>query len=361
MTPLDLDIAGTPLSTRDEECEPLLSVKNLRTEFDMREGTLLAVDDVSFDIQRGEIFSIVGESGSGKTVTAMSIMGLIAPPGKIVSGSIHFDGQDLRSLSERDLRAIRGSEISMIFQDAMTALNPVYSIGDQVSEALRRHRGYNRKESLDAAVEALRKVGIADADKRIRDHPHEFSGGMRQRAMIAMAMITEPKLLIADEPTTALDVTIQAQILELILKITEEQGTSVLLISHDLGVVASISDQMMVMYGGQVHESGSAEQVFTDPHGPYTWGLLASVPRLDSDLGKVLDHIPGRPPSLTDIPPGCHFHPRCMQSREVCGLDAPTRISAAEGHDVLCHFAAEPQWSANRVLGVAHEGSTHER
>ena len=215
MTPSDIDIAGTPLSTRDEGCEPLLSVKSLRTEFDMSEGTLLAVDDVSFEVQRGEIFSIVGESGSGKTVTAMSIMGLIAPPGKIISGAVHFDGQDLRSLSERDLRAIRGSEISMIFQDAMTALNPVYSIGDQVGEPLRRHSGYNRKESSDAAVEALRKVGIPDAEKRIREHPHEFSGGMRQRAMIAMAMITEPKLLIADEPTTALDVTIQAQILDL--------------------------------------------------------------------------------------------------------------------------------------------------
>ena len=361
MTPSDIDIAGTPLSTRDEGCEPLLSVKSLRTEFDMSEGTLLAVDDVSFEVQRGEIFSIVGESGSGKTVTAMSIMGLIAPPGKIVSGSVHFDGQDLRSLSERDLRAIRGSEISMIFQDAMTALNPVYSIGDQVGEPLRRHSGYNRKESSDAAVEALRKVGIPDAEKRIREHPHEFSGGMRQRAMIAMAMITEPKLLIADEPTTALDVTIQAQILELILEIAEEQGTSVLFISHDLGVVASISDQMMVMYGGQVHESGSADQVFNDPHGPYTWGLLSSVPRLDSDLGKALDHIPGRPPSLIDRPPGCHFHPRCTHSRDVCGIDAPMRVSTADDHDVLCHFAAEPQWSANRVLDIAHESGAREQ
>jgi oligopeptide/dipeptide ABC transporter ATP-binding protein len=335
---------------------PLLSVDGLRTVFKMHAGNLVAVDGVSFEVGRGEVFSIVGESGSGKSVTAMSIMGLIAHPGEVVDGSIRFAGRELRGLPDKQMRAIRGAEISMIFQDPMTALNPVFEIGYQVGEPLRIHRGYSKKDALDAAVEALRRVGISDAEKRINDRPHEFSGGMRQRAMIAMAMITEPKLLIADEPTTALDVTIQAQILDLLLEICDERGTSVMLISHDLGVVASISDRMVVMYGGQVHEYGPALQVFEDPHGPYTWGLLAAVPRLDTDLGDSLRHIPGQPPSLIDPPTGCRFHPRCVHARDECATEAPDLVKRNGTHATRCHFSDEPGWTEQRFLEVAGDG-----
>ncbi len=334
----------------------LLGVEDLRTVFHMRGGELVAVDGVSFDVRRGEVFSIVGESGSGKSVTAMSIMRLIGYPGEIVSGSIRFDGRELRGLSEREMRSVRGSEISMIFQDPMTALNPVYEIGDQVAEPLRRHRGYSRKDARDAAIEALRRVGIPDAERRVDDRPHEFSGGMRQRAMIAMAMITEPRLLIADEPTTALDVTIQAQILDLILEISEERGTSVVLISHDLGVVANVSDRMVVMYGGQIHESGSATEVFHEPYGPYTWGLLGAVPRLDTELGTTLQHIPGQPPSLIAPPPGCRFNPRCPHAQDACRATVPDLLAVGDGHLVRCHFAAEPGWPERRdLVGAAEE------
>jgi oligopeptide/dipeptide ABC transporter ATP-binding protein len=336
----------------------LLAVDRLRTVFHMIGGELVAVDGVSFDVRRGEVFSIVGESGSGKSVTAMSIMGLIGYPGEIVSGSIQFDGRDLRGLTQRAMRDVRGSEISMIFQDPMTALNPVYDIGDQVAEPLRRHRGLSRKDALDAAVDALRRVGIPDAERRINDRPHQFSGGMRQRAMIAMAMITEPKLLIADEPTTALDVTIQAQILDLILEISDERDTSVILISHDLGVVANVSDRMVVMYGGQIHESGTAAEVFHDPYGPYTWGLLAAVPRLDTELGATLVHIPGQPPSLITPPTGCRFSPRCSSVRDECHTTLPELIAVGRGHSVRCHFAAEDDWTHRRGLVVAGEAGS---
>jgi len=336
--------------------EPLLTVEGLRTVFHMRSGDLFAVDDVSFDVMPGEIFSIVGESGSGKSVTAMSIMGLISDPGEVVSGSIHFEGKDLVTLAEHQMRSIRGSEISMIFQEPMTALNPVYEIGDQVAEPLRRHHGYSRKDARDAAIEALRRVGIPDAPNRINDRPHEFSGGMRQRAMIAMAMITEPKLLIADEPTTALDVTIQAQILDLIQEISEEQGTSVLLISHDLGVVANVSDRIVVMYAGQIHETSTAAGVFNQPLGPYTWGLLAAVPRLDTEIGTALRHIPGQPPSLLDPPDGCRFAPRCAHRRDACASTTPDLSIVGSGHKVRCHFAGESDWVSRRRLPLLSGG-----
>ncbi len=336
--------------------DPLLSVSDLRTVFHTHAGELVAVDGVSFDVARGEVFSIVGESGSGKTVTAMSVMGLIQHPGEIVGGSIRFDGRELREASAREMRAVRGAEISMIFQDPMTALNPVYEIGDQVGEPLRTHRGLSKADALDAAVEALRQVGIPDAERRIHDRPHEFSGGMRQRAMIAMALITEPKLLIADEPTTALDVTIQAQILDLLLDISADRGTSVLLISHDLGVVANVSDHMVVMYGGQIHEAGPALEVFGGPYGPYTWGLMAAVPRLDTDPEEPLNPVPGQPPSLTDIPPGCRFSPRCGHARDICAIEQPEMVSLDDSHRVRCHFATEPEWTDRRFREVMPTG-----
>ena len=336
----------------------LLEVEDLRTVFHTRAGVLCAVDGVSFHLDRGEVFSVVGESGSGKSVTAMSIMRLIGYPGEIVGGSIEFNGRNLLDLKERDMRNVRGSEISMIFQDPMTALNPVYEIGYQISEPLRRHRGLSRKDARDAAVDALRRVGIPDAQKRIKDRPHQFSGGMRQRAMIAMAMITDPLLLIADEPTTALDVTIQAQILDLILEISDEHGTAVMLISHDLGVVANVSDRMAVMYGGQIHESGSARDVFEDPFGPYTWGLMAAVPRLDTDLGATLRHIPGQPPSLIEVPTGCRFSPRCEYAENRCETSLPRLDLVAPGHTVRCHLADSEGWTRVRTVAIARDRSS---
>src|SRR4051794_2642100 len=299
----------------------LLEVKNLQTQFPTRAGLVRAVNDVSFYVDRGELLGLVGESGCGKSITALSIMRLIAPPGKIVGGEIYFDGRNLLKLSDAEMRAIRGDDIAMIFQDPMTSLNPVFNVGEQIAEALRLHRKLSRKAATEAAVEAMREVAIPDPSRRLKDYPHQLSGGMRQRVMIAMALACNPKLLIADEPTTALDVTIQAQILELLNELRRTRELAVLLITHDLGVVAEVADRVAVMYTGRIVEESPVDELFARPKHPYTEGLLRSVPKLTAH-GVIGDErlatIEGTVPSPTDLPPGCHFAPRCPYRMPRC-------------------------------------------
>ena len=299
---------------RDEE--PLLGVRNLRTYFDTHEGTVKAVDGVSLEIQEGEILGLVGESGSGKTVTSLSILGLINEPGYHAGGEVVFDGRDLTELPNKELRRIRGNEISMIFQEPMSSLNPVQKIGLQVGEPLRIHKQLKREASFDRAAELMDRIGIPKAEERVHDYPHEFSGGMLQRAMIAMALACEPRLLIADEPTTALDVTIQAQILGLIKELNRDLGMSMLLVTHDLGVVAETCDRVAVMYAGRIVEYGDIESIFEDPRHPYTRGLLGSVP--DPETDKEMHPIPGDVLELVDPPPHCHFENRCDFAESEC-------------------------------------------
>jgi len=292
----------------------LLEVRDLQTQFSTRAGLVRAVDGVSFYLDRGELLGLVGESGCGKSITALSVMRLIAPPGKIVSGEIIFDGKNLLSLSDREMRQIRGDEIAMIFQDPMTSLNPVFRVGEQIAEALRLHRKLSRKDARAAAIEAMQEVAIPDPARRVDDYPHQLSGGMRQRVMIAMALACNPKLLIADEPTTALDVTIQAQILELLNELRKTRELAVLLITHDLGVVAEVADRVAVMYTGRIVEESPVEELFARPKHPYTEGLLRSVPKLTAEhvaKAERLETIEGVVPRPTDLPPGCHFAPRC--------------------------------------------------
>ena len=292
----------------------LLEVRSLRTQFSTRAGLVRAVDDVSFYLDRGELLGLVGESGCGKSITALSIMRLIAPPGRIVDGEVLFDGKDLLKLSDDQMRAMRGDDIAMIFQDPMTSLNPVFTVGEQIGEALRLHRKISRKEARLATIEAMREVAIPDPARRVDDYPHQLSGGMRQRVMIAMALACNPKLLIADEPTTALDVTIQAQILELLDDLRKQRDLAVLLITHDLGVVAEVADRVAVMYTGRIVEESPVDELFARPKHPYTEGLLRSVPKLttsDTIKQERLETIEGVVPSPTDLPPGCHFAPRC--------------------------------------------------
>jgi len=299
----------------------LLEVNNLRTHFLTRRGLVRAVDGVSFYLDRGELLGLVGESGCGKSMTALSVMRLIAPPGKIVEGEILFDGQDLLKLSDAEMRQMRGDDIAMIFQDPMTSLNPVFTVGEQIAEALRLHRKLSRKEAKRAAVEAMREVAIPDPARRIDDYPHQLSGGMRQRVMIAMALACNPKLLIADEPTTALDVTIQAQILELLDELRKQRELAVLLITHDLGVVAEVADRVAVMYTGRIVEESPVDELFARPKHPYTEGLLRSVPKLTSEhvaRKERLETIDGTVPRPTDLPPGCHFAPRCSHRMPRC-------------------------------------------
>jgi peptide/nickel transport system ATP-binding protein/oligopeptide transport system ATP-binding protein len=294
--------------------KPLLSLQNLQTQFRTRTGLVRAVDGVSFDLTPGELLGVVGESGCGKSITALSIMRLVAPPGQIVAGEVWFEDRDLLKLSEADMRAIRGDDIAMIFQDPMTSLNPVYTIGEQIAETIRLHRKEPRAKALESAIAAMDEVSIPDARRRARDYPHQLSGGMRQRVMIAMALACDPKLLIADEPTTALDVTIQAQILELLDQLRRDRGLSILLITHDLGVVAEVADRVIVMYTGRVVEEAPVAELFARPRHPYTEGLLRSVPKLTGrDLAKRerLSTIEGMVPNPTKLPPGCHFEPRC--------------------------------------------------
>jgi oligopeptide/dipeptide ABC transporter ATP-binding protein len=299
----------------------LLEVRNLRTHFPTRAGLVRAVDGVSFYVDGGELLGLVGESGCGKSITALSIMRLIAPPGKIVGGEIIFDGKNLLALSEEEMRQIRGDDVAMIFQDPMTSLNPVFTVGEQIAEALRLHRKLSRKEARAAAIEAMREVAIPDPARRADDYPHQLSGGMRQRVMIAMALACNPKLLIADEPTTALDATIQAQILELLDELRKTRELAVLLITHDLGVVAEVADRVAVMYTGRIVEESPVEELFARPRHPYTEGLLRSVPKLTAEYvakKSRLETIEGVVPSPTDLPPGCHFAPRCQYRLPRC-------------------------------------------
>jgi oligopeptide transport system ATP-binding protein len=321
---------------------PFLQVRDLRTYFRTDDGMVKAVDGVSFDIRRGETLGIVGESGSGKSVTSLSLMQLLPrPPASHPTGQILLDGRDLMKLSESELRKLRGNRIAMIFQDPMTSLNPYLTVERQLTEVLQLHRGMSRAEARARAIEVLGHVGIPDAARRIDNHPHEFSGGMRQRVMIAMALMCQPQLLIADEPTTALDVTIQAQILRLIKRLQSEFGTSVILITHDLGVVAGMADRVAVMYAGRIVETGTAAEIFSNPQHPYTRGLLRSIPRLDREGAGPLTSIPGLPPDLSALPPGCPFRPRCDVARERCGHEYPPVLQLGPERSAYCWEALE--------------------
>ena len=322
---------------------PLLEVRDLRTYFYTQEGTVKAVDGVTYSVEEGETLGLVGESGCGKSVSALSILRLIPqPPGKIVSGEIIFQGRDLLKLDEEEMRKIRGNEIAMVFQEPMTSLNPVLTIGRQMTEAIELHLGIKGKAARERAAELLEMVGIPEARARLDDYPHQFSGGMRQRVMIAMAMSCNPKLLLADEPTTALDVTIQAQILEIMARLTREFGTAVIIITHNLGVVARYADRVNVMYAGRIIESASAVELYKNPKHPYTVGLLNSVPRLDERRKEKLQPIEGLPPDLAHLPPGCAFYPRCSYRTDRCREEYPPFVLVGDNHWAAC-------WESDRV------------
>ena len=336
------------------EREPLLSVRNLNTTFRTESGTVQAVRGVSWDVYPGEFLGVVGESGSGKSVSMASIMGLVpSPPGNVSADSITFQGRNLMELSEKEMRRVRGDEITMIFQDPMTSFNPVHTIGRQISEAIRVHNpNVSRRAARKRTVELLSVVGVPSPEVRFAQFPHEYSGGMRQRAMIAMAIANQPKLIIADEPTTALDVTIQAQILDVLNLIQEETDAATILITHDLGLIAEMSDRVLVMYAGKVVETATVFELFGNPRHPYTLGLLASLPRLDTQLEALLS-IPGQPPSLTSPPPGCAFHPRCelSEGREECRTIIPELMQTGRSgvHLSACHFHEEMDVEAEVV------------
>mgnify|MGYP001056874755 CR=1 FL=1 len=321
--------------------ETLLQVKDLHTFFNTEKGVIKAVNGVEFSMSKGETIGLVGESGCGKSVTALSIIRLIQPPGRIVKGQIIFDNRDLLEMSEAEMRQIRGNRISMIFQEPMTSLNPVHRIGDQISEAIWLHQGLSRRKATDLTVEILEKVGIPDPGKRMREFPHQLSGGMRQRVMIAMALSCNPEMMIADEPTTALDVTIQAQILDLMDKLREEMGASILLITHDLGVVAEMAHTVVVMYAGRIVEYANVLELFNEPKHPYTLGLMDSIPKMDEPVppDKILRSIPGAVPSLLELPPGCPFEKRCFKAFDLCSQKDPLLSELRPGHLVRCwHF-----------------------
>ena len=327
----------------------LLSVRDLKVVFGTYAGEVQAVRGVSFDINKGEVVAVVGESGCGKTVTALSIMRLIeTPPGRITSGSILFDGRDLVKAGEREMQQIRGNRIGMVFQDPMTSMNPVFTVGNQLTEPLRQHQRLRGPAARARAAEMLTTVNIPNAADRLSQYPFQFSGGMRQRAMIAMALSCNPALLIADEPTTALDVTIQAQIIDLLLELKGRLNTSIMIITHDLGVVARIAQRVMVMYAGKIIERGSVEDIYHNPKHPYTWGLLAAVPRLDSRERKRLVPIYGQPPDLIQPPEGCAFWQRCDHAMEVCTRMEPETTTVSDGHQVACWLqhamAPEVKW-----------------
>jgi oligopeptide transport system ATP-binding protein len=316
---------------------PLLQVKDLRTYFYTEEGLVKAVDGVTYDVQEGETLALVGESGCGKSISALSLLKLIPiPPGRIVSGEVLFEGDDLMKLKEDEIRKIRGNRIAMVFQEPMTSLNPVLTIGKQMTEALELHLKLDKHAANARAIQLLEMVGVAEAERRITDYPHQFSGGMRQRVMIAMAMACNPKLLIADEPTTALDVTIQAQVLEVMARLSKEFGTAVIIITHNLGVVARYADRVNVMYAGKIIETSTAEAVYADPRHPYTLGLLRSVPRLDQGMGEKLIPIEGLPPDLGHLPEGCAFYPRCTFRLDKCKEEYPPLQLVAENHYAAC-------------------------
>jgi oligopeptide transport system ATP-binding protein len=317
--------------------QPLLQVRNLTTRFNTERGRLTAVDDVSFDIGPGETVAIVGESGSGKSVTALSVMRLIpSPPGHVESGEVIFEGEDLLKIDDAAIRHVRGNKIAMIFQEPMSSLNPALTVGLQVAEPLNLHRDSPWAKALDGAKSLLGRVRIPDAASRLASYPHQYSGGMRQRVMIAMALACQPRLIIADEPTTALDVTVQAQILDLLKELTRETGSSLLLITHDLGVVARYADRVAVMYGGRIVETAPARELYKRPRHPYTVGLMASIPRLDSDAAHRLVPIDGQPPDLAQLPPGCAFHPRCRTATALCHERRPPLVAAGDRHFKAC-------------------------
>ncbi|RRJ29683.1 ABC transporter ATP-binding protein [Halocatena pleomorpha] len=318
----------------------LLEVEDLTVEFYTQEGVVTAVDGLSYSIERGEMFGVVGESGAGKSVTALSLMRLIERPGRITSGEIRFKDQNILEMTESGVRSIRGSEIAMVFQDAQTALNPVYTVGEQISEAIRHHLDYDDHAAKERAIQLLDTVNIPDAESRYSDYPHEFSGGMQQRAVIAMALSCDPELLICDEPTTALDVTIEAQILAEIEELAEEFDTAVQLITHDLGVIAEICDRVMVMYAGKPVEKAPVEELYYDPKHPYTVGLMSSIPRVGDNRDR-LQTIPGTMPDLVELPPGCSFHPRCPFAEESCSRTEPSLTNVETGQaDHGDHLAA---------------------
>jgi peptide/nickel transport system ATP-binding protein len=323
--------------------DAFLSVRDLRVQFSTEDGIVKAVDGLSFDLERGRTLGIVGESGSGKSVTNLTVLGLHSRESTAIGGEILLDGQELTGASEKTLEGLRGNKMAMIFQDSLTTLSPYYTVGRQIMEPFRKHTGAGRKDARDRAVQMLEKVGIPQARTRVDDYPHQFSGGMRQRAMIAMALVCDPDLLIADEPTTALDVTVQAQILDLLKNLQQEFGSAIILITHDLGVVANTADDLLVMYAGRAVERGTVREVLKAPRHPYTWGLLSSMPRLASDLDQPLQPIPGAPPSLLTPPPGCPFHPRCafVDLVEDNGRCSGERPLLPEGHGSACHLTAE--------------------
>jgi oligopeptide transport system ATP-binding protein len=315
---------------------PVLQIKNLKTQFFTDDGVVQAVDGVSFDLHPGETLGIVGESGCGKSVTALSILRLVQEPGRIVGGQILFNGSDIVTMSEEDVREIRGKDIAMIFQDPLSSLNPVLTVGFQIEEAMEAHEKVPSKVALSRAVQLLKQVRIPAAESRVNDFPHQFSGGMRQRAMIAMGLANKPSILIADEPTTALDVTVQAQILELLRDLNHDLKTAIILITHNMGVVAGICSRVLVMYAGRIVEQGPVEQIFKNPQHPYTWSLLQSIPRLDSDRHERLLSIEGLPPDLIKPPKGCRFNPRCQFRIEKCLHDDPPLMDVGPDQDAAC-------------------------
>ncbi|MFD0356713.1 ABC transporter ATP-binding protein [Streptomyces sp. NPDC127110] len=347
MTTID-KTSNVPAPRSAPEGTPLLDVRDLHVEFHTRDGVAKAVNGVSYSVNAGETLAVLGESGSGKSVTAQAIMGILdMPPGKIPSGEILFQGQDLLKLPAEEYRKIRGSKIAMIFQDALSSLNPVHTVGAQLGEMFRVHRGMSKKDSLAKAVELMDRVKIPAAKARVGDYPHQFSGGMRQRIMIAMAMALEPDLIIADEPTTALDVTVQAQVMDLLAELQREMNMGLILITHDLGVVADVADKIAVMYGGRIVENAPVHEIYSRPAHPYTRGLLDSIPRLDQK-GQELYAIKGLPPNLLNLPSGCAFNPRCPKAQDICRTDVPVLHQVTEqdgtelpGRGSACHFWKE--------------------
>ena len=321
--------------------DPLLELQHLSTQFFTEDGIVKAVDNVSFKLHRGEVLGLVGESGCGKTITSLSILKLVPnPPGRIVGGKVFFNGENLIELSEQEMREIRGNEISMIFQDPMTSLNPVFTVRNQIVENIKLHQEISEEEAIDKAIELLQMVGIPEARRRINDYPHLFSGGMRQRVMIAMALSCNPQMLIADEPTTALDVTIQAQVLDLIKDLQEDLNMAVLYITHNLGVIAEIADNIAIMYAGNIVEYTDVHTVFENPDHPYTRALLSSIPRMDKKISR-LGVIRGTVPNLITPPTGCRFHPRCPYATEKCSTQVPPYVEIEPSHFSLCHYAAK--------------------
>ncbi len=337
--------------------QPLLEVKNLKTQFFTQDGVVRAVDDVSFYVMPGETLGVVGESGSGKSITGLSLMRLIpSPPGKIVNGEVIFNGRNVLTMSDEQVRSIRGNEIAMIFQDPMTSLNPVLTINRQISESLILHMGMNKEQAKQRAIELLSMVGIPNPESRVDQYPHQFSGGMRQRVMIAMALSCNPKLLIADEPTTALDVTIQAQILDLMRNLQTETGAGVIMITHSMGVVAGMADRVQVMYAGHIVETASTEEIFANPRHPYTVGLMKSIPRLDARTKSKLEPIRGLPPDLIDLPDICPFVPRCNYAQEKCEQKNPPLLEVKPGHFSACWFWEDVHKEDDQDVVAAEHG-----